>query len=657
MTVDLLKLKSNPRAPRHGKPEEIGWSTLPSDELTVAPDVVASATGHLVVVHEADSVGRPATMNRKFLHRSVLFLGSEILLRTKKVKVGQRRQTLFRLGERRADALFCGRDCRNTDFMFGNCVGEMRVFQNSSFLLSLITLCSSYKFFIYTPTLGHSHVNFMGKIADLLVDAGHYVVVLIPIHDPDVHSNGTTKAHRVIRFEGHTLDKTLWRSVQFKGGKQFDPNAEIMSKNDLKIMYTVYHYVCKDLINDDALIESLRAEKFDVGITEKHDYCEVGLFETLGIKTTIITSAVPFYYKMQEIVGLQHSPFIEPSIFTSFSDEMTYMERLRNIMRFHMYRYFIDDKNIAARQSIFREKFGADFPGFKDLEYRTTAIIFVNSLEMLEFARPISHKIIYMGGLGLAKPKALTGKFLEISQSAKKGVVLLSLGSIVKSTDMPHQTKLAFLEAIARFPEYNFIWKYDNPEDEILKNHSNLYATKWVPQVDVLANSKTKAFLTHCGLNSVTESVFFGKPILALPIFADQPHNAAFVQKRKVGYYIKKGNLTAESIEDAFRAVLGDGKTKTIYTQNAERMRDMIKERPFTSEQLVLRWTEYVAKFGALPEMNIYTREMQWYQTYMLDIYGPILLTIIVLIASILATIRKIVRVVLSLFESKAKKD
>ncbi|TKR69745.1 hypothetical protein L596_021859 [Steinernema carpocapsae] len=72
MTVDLLKLKSNPRAP--GQVEELQRSTLPwegstlsSEGLRAAPDAPdgfgnrSSCSGH-----GADSVGRPATMNLDF---------------------------------------------------------------------------------------------------------------------------------------------------------------------------------------------------------------------------------------------------------------------------------------------------------------------------------------------------------------------------------------------------------------------------------------------------------------------------------------------------------------------------------------------------------------------------------------------------------------
>lgn len=46
-------------------------------------------------------------------------------------------------------------------------------------LLLLVTFASpavSHKILVYNSKYGHSHSNFLGNIADLLVDAGHDVV-------------------------------------------------------------------------------------------------------------------------------------------------------------------------------------------------------------------------------------------------------------------------------------------------------------------------------------------------------------------------------------------------------------------------------------------------------------------------------------------------
>ncbi|KAJ1439479.1 UDP-glycosyltransferase family, conserved site [Sesbania bispinosa] len=51
----------------------------------------------------------------------------------------------------------------------------------------------------------------------------------------------------------------------------------------------------------------------------------------------------------------------------------------------------------------------------------------------------------------------------------------------------------------------------------------------WAPQIEVLSHSSIGAFLTHCGWNSVLESIVHGVPMIVWPLFAEQRTNAAMV--------------------------------------------------------------------------------------------------------------------------------
>ncbi|KAJ4711921.1 Glycosyltransferase [Melia azedarach] len=56
-----------------------------------------------------------------------------------------------------------------------------------------------------------------------------------------------------------------------------------------------------------------------------------------------------------------------------------------------------------------------------------------------------------------------------------------------------------------------------------------LVLTSWAPQIQVLSHSSTGGFLSHCGWNSVLESIVHGVPIIAWPLYAEQKMNAVLL--------------------------------------------------------------------------------------------------------------------------------
>ncbi|KFK39500.1 hypothetical protein AALP_AA3G251800 [Arabis alpina] len=91
----------------------------------------------------------------------------------------------------------------------------------------------------------------------------------------------------------------------------------------------------------------------------------------------------------------------------------------------------------------------------------------------------------------------------------------------------------------------------------------------WAPQVAVLANPAIGGFVTHCGWNSTLESLWFGVPTAAWPLYAEQKFNAfMMVEELGLAVEIKKhwrGDLmagvaaetvTAEEIERGIKCLM-----------------------------------------------------------------------------------------------------
>jgi hydroquinone glucosyltransferase len=96
-----------------------------------------------------------------------------------------------------------------------------------------------------------------------------------------------------------------------------------------------------------------------------------------------------------------------------------------------------------------------------------------------------------------------------------------------------------------------------------------MVVTTWAPQLGILNHPSTGAFLSHCGWNSILESISAGLPVIALPGRADQKMNCRFlVDVAKVAVELKvdeKGRPTSSSeVERVVRLVMQQDEGRTL---------------------------------------------------------------------------------------------
>lgn len=92
-------------------------------------------------------------------------------------------------------------------------------------------------------------------------------------------------------------------------------------------------------------------------------------------------------------------------MWTELSDEMSYAERAKNLLATQFFYYMIE-MLLPSQDAMFRKYHGKDFPSLMEVSAKS-ALAMVNAEEMFEFAKPISHKTIYIGGIGVGIPKKL----------------------------------------------------------------------------------------------------------------------------------------------------------------------------------------------------------------------------------------------------------
>jgi UDP:flavonoid glycosyltransferase YjiC (YdhE family) len=104
----------------------------------------------------------------------------------------------------------------------------------------------------------------------------------------------------------------------------------------------------------------------------------------------------------------------------------------------------------------------------------------------------------------------------------------------------------------------------------------NMVGEEFLPQTSVLPH--VDAVITHGGNNTTTECMWFGKPMLVLPVFWDQHDNAQRVHETGYGIRVPTYDFADGELGAALDRVLADDSLLARSAAAGERLR----ERPGT---------------------------------------------------------------------------
>lgn len=168
-------------------------------------------------------------------------------------------------------------------------------------------------------------------------------------------------------------------------------------------------------------------------------------------------------------------------------------------------------------------------------------------------------------------------------------VVYMALGTVVNN--QPDLYKIC-LEALRDF-EGKVVLSIGNQLSisELGPIPDHFIVRNYVPQLDVLAHSDV--FITHCGMNSTSEALYYGNSLVMLPLINDQPFVANRVQELGAGIVLDPESLDAEKLRKTVLEVIEN----PIYQQNSKKISQSFREAGGCSraaDELVHRIKEYV---------------------------------------------------------------
>ncbi|KAL0726241.1 hypothetical protein Bca4012_022334 [Brassica carinata] len=109
----------------------------------------------------------------------------------------------------------------------------------------------------------------------------------------------------------------------------------------------------------------------------------------------------------------------------------------------------------------------------------------------------------------------------------------------------------------------------------------------WAPQEEILAHEATGGFVSHCGWNSVLESIVNGVPMIAWPLYSEQKMNAWLVSEElKIAARVDVGNgvVKKEEIVEMVKRVMDEEEGK-------EMRKNVMELKMKTAEEAVMKLT------------------------------------------------------------------
>ncbi|OTF77865.1 UDP-glucuronosyltransferase-like protein, partial [Euroglyphus maynei] len=130
-------------------------------------------------------------------------------------------------------------------------------------------------------------------------------------------------------------------------------------------------------------------------------------------------------------------------------------------------------------------------------------------------------------------------------------LIYLSLGSI-GSMDVPLMKRI--VQALSKTP-YKYVVSRGALHEEY-ELAGNMWGEAFLPQIRILP--LVDMVITHGGNNTVTETMSFGKPMLVMPLFADQFDNAQRIREKGFGDRIETYAFKDDELIEKIDTIIND---------------------------------------------------------------------------------------------------
>ncbi|XP_022209992.2 UDP-glycosyltransferase UGT5 [Drosophila obscura] len=357
-------------------------------------------------------------------------------------------------------------------------------------------------------------------------------------------------------------------------------------------------------------------------------------------------------WNIDELVGNTSPLSYTPLPTTGFTDRMTYPQRLANVLHTSLAWLNYNLLHRPRHEELYR-KYLPEAAARVPLTAlsRNFSLVLLNQHFSLSFARPYVPNMIEVGGLHIAHKPAPLPKDMDefVRGSGEAGVIYFSLGSNVRSKDLPVETREKILRTFASLPQ-RVLWKFE--DDQLPGRPSNVFIGKWFPQPDILAHPKVRLFITHGGLLSTIESIHHGKPVLGLPFFYDQFLNVERARQAGFGLGLDHRSMSQQEFQLTIQRLL----EQPQFAERAQQMSARYRDQPMSPQETAIWWTEYVLRHKGAPHMRVAGQDLNFWAYHSIDVLGTLLAAALLLLILLVFLLWQLAKLA-GLGHSKAKKQ
>ncbi|XP_055303125.1 UDP-glucosyltransferase 2-like [Sitodiplosis mosellana] len=499
-----------------------------------------------------------------------------------------------------------------------------------------------YNILAVLPTASKSHYYIGSSLMKGLAREGHQVTVISPFKEEIPIENFTevflenflAEFQRTLTVNNGKAfnNKHFWDAILtfYEAGKLI-ANWSLSSQNLHNFINTKHHF-------DVVVVDVCFSDHF-LGFGQHFNAPIIALSSFGASKLTT------------DLVGSPNFASYVPHTLNPYTDRMSFWQRIYNSLTFWFEDIAMPYYFLSEQQKVMEKLFPntTNWPSLDEIR-RNVSLVLLNTHTTIGTPRPYAPNMIEVGGMQIeTEIVPLSPEIQTFLDEANDGAIFVSLGSNVLLTKLPRGQLEVITGAFSGYPNHRILIKSD--EHIVIPSHkeSDVLVEPWFNQQSILAHKNIKLFVTHGGLLSITEAIYFGKPVVGIPFFFDQSMNAQLSEQKGFGISIPIETLTADRISTAVRKVLSE----PSYAENAKIISSRFRDQPLFPLELGMHWVKHVAKNKGAPHLRSVAVDLPFYKLYNLDVWAFIF---IVVLLGTLATLKTIKLIISFVFTSNVKR-